>query len=182
MLRYNEINPLIDIFVLTRLNNDYKWFLADRENWLLDTTRLYEKNKEEGYLRAKEDVVRNSWEEFLDKIQGDVYTTQELREFLLREEDDSWNNTLHIHLYPQLYIDFDNKAMYDMYSEPYYLFEKYLPSDWTHYESGNFPDAIPPQYRYWEINGVNFFDKFEYSDPNEQGVHPVCREYNERKE
>ena len=50
---------------------------------------------------------------------------------------------------PSLYIDFDEKELYSMYSEPA-SYEDYVPTGWKA-EFKNFLNLIPSNEQYWKV-------------------------------
>ena len=75
----------------------------------------------------------NVAETFLKRIEGNQCTTKDLPHDIL----------------PSLYIDFDEKELYSMYSEPA-SYEDYVPIGWKS-EFKNFLNLIPNNEQYWKV-------------------------------
>lgn len=127
-----------------------KWYISDKEIWYLDYKKRMESYQNAGY-EIKEEYIDERRKDlltieesntllFFKRIETDECSTKDLRKlFFVNLEDDDYK--------PSLYVDFDNKIFYSMYSEPA-SYEDYVPLGWyARYE--NFLKLIPQEKCYW---------------------------------
>jgi hypothetical protein len=83
-----------------------------------------------------------------------LVTTDELRALLRAKlPATKWDDIAE--LVPSLYVDFDERKLLSLYSEPA-SFEDYVPDGWEgRYD--NFLHLISERRRYWVIDGVDIF-------------------------
>lgn len=132
-----------NIIVFVIYNKQKRWYNADRELWFLDENKRMKLYEKAGYKidelwidEKRRDIMlldSNVAETFLKRIEGNQYTTKDLPHDIL----------------PSLYIDFDEKELYSMYSEPA-SYEDYVPIGWKS-EFKNFLNLIPNNEQYWKV-------------------------------
>ena len=146
-----------NIIVAIIYNNEFKWYVTDKELWFLDYNKL-----DNAYKNLGIEIQDNNEPEerigikvldnenvaiFLQRINKYRTTKDELNYLLLEniknksEEDDLLDFS------PVLLINFDNKALYSMFPEPA-SYEEYVPKGWSgKYE--DFSELIPKSEKYW---------------------------------
>lgn len=132
-----------NIIVFVIYNKQKRWYNADRELWFLDENKRMKLYEKAGYKidelwidEKRRDIMlldSNVAETFLKRIEGNQCTTKDLPHDIL----------------PSLYIDFDEKELYSMYSEPA-SYEDYVPIGWKS-EFKNFLNLIPNNEQYWKV-------------------------------
>lgn len=146
-----------NIIVAIIYNNEFKWYVTDKELWFLDYNKL-----DNAYKNLGIEIQDNNEPEerigikvldnenvaiFLQRINKYRTTKDELNYLLLEniknksEEDDLLDFS------PVLLINFDNKTLYSMFPEPA-SYEEYVPKGWSgKYE--DFSELIPKSEKYW---------------------------------
>lgn len=145
-----------EIIVYVIFHGEGNWYKSDRELWFMDEalrTKLYERL---GYKldKAWEDERRRDLEIldtenahiFLERIKECKAATHDLRIecHMAQKTDCDWKYTY----MPSLYVNFDKKEFYSLFSEPE-SYEDYVPQGWNS-EYKNFLDLIPEEEHYWE--------------------------------
>lgn len=160
------------IIVGLKWRGRFTWYVSLKEIWNLDETELtneYEHwcskkglplnfaNSEDderyGILVLSEDNI----ELFLPRIIKYAVSVDELREYLTLAMEIETREDVFFQFMPSLYIDFDEKALYSMYTEPA-SYENYVPANWHGYHQ-DFLDLIKPCERFWCENDkeiINF--------------------------
>lgn len=156
MIEWNENEQII---VFLKWNNQYQWYISDKELWFLDYEKRIEAYGKLGYeisnyvdIRRKDllNLNSNNIELFLKRITNECVTTNELRQSLLEYKDVDPNDWSYKYK-PALYIDFDNKKLYSMYGESE-SYEDYVPDGWEG-EFFDFLEYIPFEFQYWIKDG-----------------------------
>lgn len=161
-----DTNEKMIVFVI--YNKQYSWYISYKDLWFLDFNIRAKFFKELGYEfpieyidPARKDLFvldSNNAGVFLERIRDERVGINDLKRALLRDmntEDDEWIFTYT----PSLYVDFDNKKLYSLYSE-LIAFENYVPQGWKS-DYLDFFKYIPKKYRYWENkNSVDLLQKF----------------------
>ncbi|MEI5908511.1 hypothetical protein WAK64_15800 [Bacillus spongiae] len=148
------------IIVFVKYKNEDRWYVADKELWFLDLRKLSAAFSKIVF----DDDLSN---DFSDRYDIDIVNEDTAEDFLnhIREAStEELHNILKggfysdiVDLVPSLYIDFDNKIFLSYYPEPA-SYEVFVPNGWVgKYEDFMFTDSIPPEYRYWIINGKDVF-------------------------
>lgn len=165
-----DINEQIIVYVVS--NTKREWYIADKELWFLDYKKRTEAFKKVGYIIKEEYIDErrrdllildsDNVEKFLNSIDYLRVSTSELKEALTRyrkQEKEMWAYKYS----PSLYIDFDKKELYSIYSENE-SYEDYVPSGWkSGYE--DFFEKIPSENRYWESeNSDNLLKRGDTSE------------------
>lgn len=156
------------IITLVLLRGSFYWFLSEKECWIMNYDKFFndfdikEHNYQERFDIA---ILDNSTIDeflkrinsqgnsrlFIQKVNGTLLKSLLKENLPLKDWDDDCL------LFPRLFINFDNKELYSVYSEST-RFEEYVPLLWTgRYES--FYEKIPLEEKYWIFDGV---DHFEY--------------------
>ena len=170
-----------NIIVGVRWKNHFRWYVTEKEIWFMDLDKMEavteEKWKELDLPLSKlvygaEDPERegipildeNTIELFSQRIAEYAVPVDELRELLeFCIATESREDVFYTFL-PSLYLDFDNRCLYSMYTEPS-SFEYYVPQNWTG-EYFSFLDIIEKDQRYWQSNDTIIFD-FKEGDGND---------------
>lgn len=112
-----------NIIVFVIYNKQKRWYNADRELWFLDENKRMKLYEKAGYK------IDELW---IDEKRQDIMLldTNVAEIFLKRiEESQCITSKLQNDILPSLYIDFDDKELYSMYSEPA-SYEDYVPIGW----------------------------------------------------
>lgn len=132
-----------NIIVFLIYNKQKRWYNADRELWFLDENKRMKLYERAGYK------IDELW---IDEKRRDIMLldTNVAEIFLKRiEENQCKTRDLQHDILPSLYIDFDEKELYSMYSEPA-SYEDYVPIGWKS-EFINFLNLIPSDKQYWKV-------------------------------
>lgn len=132
-----------NIIVFVVYNKQKRWYSTDRELWFLDENKRMKLYEKAGYK------IDELW---IDEKRRDIMLldTNVAEIFLKRiEENQCKTNDLQYDILPSLYIDFDEKELYSMYSEPA-SYEDYVPIGWKS-EFMNFLNLIPSDKQYWKV-------------------------------
>ena len=159
-----------NIIVGLKWRGQFTWYISLKEMWFLDETELeieYEQwCREKGlpldFAVSKNDerygilvLSEENIELFLPRISKYAAPTDELREYLKLAMETETQNVFFEYM-PSLYINFDEKTLYSMYTEPA-SFENYVPANWqAHYQ--DFLDLIEPRERFWYENDTKLID------------------------
>lgn len=154
---YNEL-----IIVGVTYNNNFKWYVTDKEIWYLDYNKLdhayganynLQEPEERRNLRV---LDGNNVQDFLDNVKQYECSTEELRlgvkakRKVIEDADDILDFS------PSLYVNFDKKFLISLFPEPA-SFEDYVPKGWRG-EYGDFTKDIPVQDIFWMENNKNLLD------------------------
>lgn len=155
--------PVYDEIIIVGIifNNKFNWYIANKELWILDLTKL-SKNNFENYFKTpinkqiRENIITLSDDNaklFLDRLQVfKVDNIDQLRLNILDEIKNPNSEGLEDY-YPTLMINFDEKILYSQFPEPF-AYEKYIPNDWIgKYDS--FIDYIELKNKYWIYKDKN---------------------------
>ena len=160
-----------NIIVGIKWRGQFAWYVSLKEMWFLDETeseRAYEQwCKEKGlpldFAVSTDDeryglpvLNEENIDLFLPRISKFIIPTDELREYLklamgIKDRDD----VLYEYM-PSLYIDFDQKILYSMYTEPA-SFEDHVAANWHGYHR-DFLDLIEPSEQFWRENDKEIID------------------------
>lgn len=162
------INFPDEIICGVKYNNQFSWYVSDRELWILDYTILetylvkrYGYNIEDISIDQKridsKILVKENVEKFLNQMVEFEVSSKDLQFYLL-ESIDELDNSWYYDFQPSLFIDFDNNTLYSQYSE-YESFENYVPLGWTGLFR-NFWNLIPESDRFWMYGDENIFERY----------------------
>ncbi|NWK70097.1 hypothetical protein HWX41_13720 [Bacillus paramycoides] len=146
-----------NIIVAVIYNNEFKWYVTDKELWFLDYNKLdnayknlgvrIQDNDETEERNGIEVLDNKNIEVFLPRINKYKTTKEELNYLLLKNIKSKNAGEDLLDLSPVLLINFDNKILYSMFPEPA-SYEEYVPKDWIgKYE--DFTEFIPKSEKYW---------------------------------
>ncbi len=94
-----------------------------------------------------------NWPEFSERIKHWKVSSQELTNLIKANLPlESWEENFE--LFPALLIDFDDKRLFSVFTEPT-KFENYVPSNWNG-KLEDFFSLIPMQEKYWIINSIDY--------------------------
>lgn len=148
-MRKMDVNQEMIIYVI--YNGEGKWLISDKEIWYFDYKKRIQEYEKRGYEIKEEwiDARRrdllyiddSNFLIFLKRVEADICSTEDLHNLFLMNQDD-------VNYKPSLYVDFDKKIFYSIYSEPA-SYENYAPKGWiSKYE--DFFDMIPIEQQYWK--------------------------------
>ena len=146
-----------NIIVAVIYNNQFKWYVTDKELWFLDYNKL-----DNAYRNVGIDIQDNNEPEerigikvlgnenvdvFLQRVNKYVATKEELNYLLLKNIESKSEEEDLLDFSPGILINFDSKRLYSMFPEPA-SYEEYVPEGWSgKYE--DFTDIIPKSEKYW---------------------------------
>lgn len=158
-----EPKALENIIVGLLFDNSFKWYVTPKDLWFLDRNKqadaYIKKFKEIGLgnigNNIEEDDERkgievldeHSFIDFAPRINKYSVSTEELRglvklNILTKSKEDTFYSFL-----PSLYVNFDKRELYSLYSEPA-SYEDFVPENWRGvYE--DFLSKIDREDRYW---------------------------------
>ncbi|MES5894465.1 hypothetical protein [Bacillus cereus group sp. RP43] len=146
-----------NIVVAVIYNNEFRWYVTDKELWFLDYSKLDNAYKnlgvsiENNYEMEERNGIKvldnENVEVFLLRINKYNVTKEELNYLLLENIKSKNEGEDLLDFSPVLFINFDDKILYSMFPEPA-SYEEYVPKDWIgKYES--FTEFIPESEKYW---------------------------------
>lgn len=146
-----------NIVVAVIYNNEFKWYVTDKELWSLDYNKLnnayknlgvsIEDNDEAEERNGMKVLDNENVEVFLPRINKYITTKEELNYLLLENIKSKIEGEDLLDFSPVLLINFDDKKLYSMFPEPA-SYEEYVPKDWNgKYE--DFTELIPKLEKYW---------------------------------
>ena len=156
-----------NIIVGVVYKNVYNWYITDKEIWFLDYKKRIKIFEDKGF-EIKEEYLDESRQNllildshniniFLERISEHKISTNELRRLLIAgraTEDDSWLYEFR----PSLYVNFDNRKLFSLYSEPA-SYEDYVPLNWVG-SYFDFLELVPIKCRYWiNEDSVNLLER-----------------------
>ncbi len=152
MDKFEELDGLVDIITVIKIDNQYKWYCCDKFYWVLDYTK-YEPNNTNYSSRFGIGILNESTVySFMEQMTEYSCSYNELQQLLLKCMPVEWFDEIQ-HLFPKMFIDFDEKKLYSIYSEQ--LLETYVPDGWEGLYQ-DFKDLIPSTSRYWIVDGVDY--------------------------
>lgn len=148
---YNE-----NIIVGVLYNEVFNWYVTDKEIWYLDYQKRINAFNEKGF-EVKEEYIDEARQGililnssnakiFLKRIEKLKIESIQLRKLLQKERtlnDDSWTYDFR----PSLYVNFDSRKLFSLYSEPA-SYENHVPMDWQGCYC-DFMKLIPNNEKYW---------------------------------
>ncbi|PGM91388.1 hypothetical protein [Bacillus cereus] len=155
-----------NIIVAVIYNNEFKWYVTDKELWYLDYNKLtntynslgvsisdYEEAEERNGIKV---LNTENIKVFLSRINKYITTKEELNYLLLENIKSNIDGEDLLDFSPVLLINFDDKILYSMFPEPA-SYEEYIPKDW-YGKYDDFTELIPKTERYWidELNNNLF--------------------------
>ncbi len=154
------------VLVVVRRQGVYRWYASERDLWVLDWTTWQKEFRDAGYsvpdIQPSDRlgiliVNATTSDEFLDKMQRFEVKKEGLAKLLAREYPSarSWWDVLH--LFPIMFVDFDEKRVAAFYSEGTPM-ERYVPDGWVG-EFIDFAENLPPSEKYWVQGGVNVLQR-----------------------
>ena len=160
-----------NIIVGLRWREKFAWYVSLKDIWFLDQTELereYEQwCKKKGLplnFAVSEDDERygifvlneENINLFLPRIAKYAVSSDELREYMKLAMNIKSRDEVTLEYMPSLYIDFDKKILYSMYTEPA-SFEDYVPATWKGYYQ-NFLNLIEQNEKFWCEDGKKIID------------------------
>ena len=148
-----DLNEQFIVYVV--FNGVGRWYISDKEIWYLDYNKWIGAYQKAGYEINKEhlDTRRRHLlcldEEtaicFIQQIEADRCSSKDLSDLF-------FVNNGRRDFKPSLYVDFDRKELYSMYTEPA-SYEDYVPTNWNA-QYQDFLELIPMNQRYWEKQDI----------------------------
>lgn len=158
MIKFKDIEPFQDIIVLVLYKNSWKWYLSEKELWIMDYkkfTHAFDPSDDDYSDRFNIPVLDDfSAEYFFSHMKEFVVPKKKLEGLILENLPiTSWENVAHI--FPSLFLNFEAKKLYSVFQE-LTRFEEFVPENWAS-EYGDFYGKIPDEFKYWKINGRDYF-------------------------
>ena len=146
-----------NIIVAVIYNNEFKWYVTDKELWFLDYNKLDTAYKNIGISIEEEyepderkgiRVINNgNIYVFLQRINKDIAAKDQLNYLLCECIKSRTERDEILNFSPVLLANFDDKILYSMFPEPA-SYEDYVPDGWKgKYE--DFTELIPKSQKYW---------------------------------
>lgn len=147
-----------NIVVLVKDNEEYEYYVSDKELWILDLRKLKEAFEKSGYNtntssfegeRTGFDVLtKEQYGIYKNKIEKYKVSYDELKDYyeLFRSAQQPEDDVREI--LPIFYIDFDKHIFYSFYTEPG-SYEEYIPDGWQGYLINGCDKVIPSSVVYW---------------------------------
>lgn len=163
-----KIEYAVDVIACVRFRGGWGWYVGEKDLWVMDQVKYREAFVGAGYEPGPAGADRfdipvldeETAERFLAEMGPARVEKAALADELLRRQPaSSWDEV--IDLSPSLFVDFDGRVLKSLYPEPL-PFEEYVPAGWRGVYD-NFLDEIPPEHRYWVIDGRDYFRPF-FSD------------------
>ncbi|MFK4474792.1 hypothetical protein ABH897_004560 [Paenibacillus sp. RC73] len=157
-----------NIIVAVIFENNWRWYVTEKDYWYLDLIKLENAYLNKGYQlpnygdysdRFNIAVLdENSAKGFLDEVSDFRVSKSELSDSIIISEGvDTEGGDYLLGFTPSLLVDFDNKILLSYFPEPA-SFESYVPDGWNgKYE--DFLDKVPVEEKYWIINKKDYFTK-----------------------
>lgn len=146
-----------NIIVAIIYNNEFKWYVTDKELWFLDYNKLdnayrnlgisIQDNNEPEERSGIKVVGNENVDVFLQRVNKYIATKEELNYLLLENIESKSEGEDLLDLSPVLLIDFNNKRLYSMFPEPA-SYEEYVPKGWSG-KYKDFTELIPKSEKYW---------------------------------
>lgn len=155
----------VDIIVAVIYRGQWRWYVSEKDYWFLDQEKLRRAFTEAGHPPPEGDADRfnipianeATAEQFLLAMDQFRVDRRELADSVrARIPPTSWDDIAH--LCPSLLVDFDQKRLVSLFSEPA-SFEEYVPEDWRG-EYRDFLMDIPESERYWITDGQDQLRRF----------------------
>lgn len=157
-----------DIIVGVIFNNEWKWFVTEKDVWYLDLPKLETAFLEKGHrVHNLGDYSERFNIAVLDETTVPVFlkaakqfevTTTDLKQTIYEEQQEIMNNKYYIMKFvPSLLVDFDSKMLLSFFSESA-SFEQYVPDGWVgKYEE--FLDRVPIEQKYWIVDEIDYINQ-----------------------
>ena len=162
-----------NIIVGVKWDNCFSWYVTKKDLWFMDVGKMdaaYIKKFEEYGLPLPNLVFgdpdperqnipvldENTIAVLIPRIKKYSVTVDDLREHLRLCVEIEGPTQVFYDLLPSLYLDFDTRRLYSMYTEPA-SFEDYVPQNWTG-EYADFLHLLEPEQKFWQDNEVIIFD------------------------
>lgn len=156
-----------NIIVAVIFQGEFRWYVTDKDLWLLDLNKLTTAFSDRGYDMSEDDEserfgIRVLSEQtanlFLSHILEYKVEVNDLRQKVLEACSGPDNFDCILDVCPVLCVDFDKKELFSLYPEPA-AYEDYVPDGWEgKYE--DFTIKIPDNQKYWLINGKDYFKEY----------------------
>jgi hypothetical protein len=148
-----------DVIVGATHRGAFHWYASEKEIWILDQVKWSKLFTDAGLSTPTgyEDrfgigvVTEAMTADFLAHLACDRVDVPHLQALL--NECDLADQETFCHLLPSLLVNFDSKKLFSNFPEPT-EFERFVPEGWTA-AYGVFFELVPPEERYWIINGKN---------------------------
>ncbi len=152
----------VDVIVGTLFQGEWKWYLTEKEIWILDQIKLKKQFRQLGYEVSNEMeperkgipiLNEKTASTFLHRIDECKVGYNILQNMMIEKLPVSkWDDISE--MFPSIFINFDKKELWSLFPE-LTSFENYVPDGWIgKYE--DFYELIPIKERYWIIDGHDY--------------------------
>lgn len=141
----------VNIVVCVVWNEQVQWYVTEKEEWFLNIVSFA---KAFGSEPSAEDIAHTTALErgdpsfFFAQIRDFKAKREELKEWIsiFKAGSEEWAEFL-----PSLYVNFDQKQMYNCFPEPGGMFQDHLPKNWTgaYCTFYDIEENIPFNERFW---------------------------------
>jgi len=153
---YPEYSENIIVYVI--IGNVGNWYVTEKEYWFLDRiaySNAFNIQPSKSDIEFTNLLIKGNPNKLISDISNFKVDTMELRELIDIYSPLSEDGML-LEMSPSLYIDIDNKALYNLFPEPSGIFEKFAPKGWNA-QYYDFYSKIPSEDAFWLKNGTNCF-------------------------
>jgi len=151
-----------ELVVAVRHAEVWAYYLSEKDFWMLDQMAWAQGFRDAGYQMPEDYsdrfglpvVDQNNAREFLTHMAEFRVSAELLREALLKQLTPPADMEEAVLFLPALLVDFDSRKLRSCFPEPF-PFEKYIPDGWS-IASDPIWEQIPPEFRYWVIEGRDY--------------------------
>ncbi len=159
MNKFENLDGIVDIIVLIKIGDNYKWYCSDKILWLMDYAKyshMFDPNDNDFSERFDIGLLDETTVElFMSNMEAYHCTVGELKNLFIKSLPLASFDEAY-HLFPKLFIDFDARKLYSVYSELLQL-QEYAPKGWASSYS-EFSMHIPYNEQYWIIDNVDYLE------------------------
>ncbi len=152
----------VDVIVGTLFQGEWKWYLTEKEIWMLDDIKYaeaFDQDISDDEYADPERINIPILDEktasiFLQRIEKYRVSSDTLQ-YLVRKKCpfSKWDDISE--MFPSIFVNFDKRELWSVFPEPNFCPEDYVPEGWIgKYE--DFYELIPIKERYWIIDGHDY--------------------------
>jgi hypothetical protein len=153
----------VDIIVGTLFQKQWRWYVTDKEIWILDQNKLKEEFIQLGHKVPEENSLERENILILDEKTVSIFlprienfrVNHHILQNMLREKLPIFRWDEVSEFFPSLFVNFDHCELWTVFPE-LTSFENYVPQNWLgQYE--DFYELVPSSEKYWIIDGHDYF-------------------------
>ncbi|MEK6507108.1 hypothetical protein [Myroides sp. C4067] len=165
VLKFYKLEEKEQVITLVKYKGEYKYFLCDREYWVMDWNIRYENysmvcNEQERERFSIRTLDETNCDRLINELREE--SVEELqKEFFFRYEvsDNIWDL---LDIYPVMLVDFDACMLYVLKLYEAINYEMYIPLHWeyTFVWDSCISGLIPDDFSYWKKDNVDYLALF----------------------